>query len=264
MPRFAANLSLLFNEVPFLERFEQAARAGFTGVEYLFPYEWDKQVLKSRLDQWGLVQVLHNLPPGDWAAGERGIACHPGRVEEFRRGVEQAVEYAEVLGCRQLNCLAGLRPAGYSDSQVRDTLLANLDYAAGQLQAHGIQLLVEAINSKVDMPGFYLDTTAKVLELIQALGADRIGYQYDVYHMQIMEGDLARTLETHLALIKHIQIADTPGRHEPGTGEINYEFLLHHLDRIGYAGWVSCEYRPAGDTLAGLQWLAHWLPGAAD
>lgn len=263
MPRFAANLTLLFNEVPFLERFERAARAGFKGVEYLFPYAWDKRELRARLDRWDLVQVLHNMPPGDWDAGERGIACHPDRVEEFRQGVDLAIDYATALGCRQLNCLAGLRPEGFDEAEIRATLVENLRYAAARLERHGIRLLVEAINSRIDMPGFYLDSTAKAVDLIREVGSDNLGYQYDVYHMQIMEGDLGRTLERHLGLIGHVQIADNPGRHEPGTGEINFDFLFRHLDRIGYQGWVSCEYRPRAETEAGLSWLAPWLRQAA-
>ncbi len=255
MPKFAANLTLLFNEVAFLDRFEKAAQAGFRGVEYLFPYAWQPGELRQRLDDWGLVQVLHNMPPGDWDAGERGIACHPDRVEEFKRGVELAGEYALALGCRQLNCLAGLCPPGYEQGQLRDTLISNLQYAAEQLKPLGVRVLVEAINSRVDMPGFFLDSTSKALEVIAATGSDNLSYQYDVYHMQIMEGDLARTLEQHLDIIGHIQIADNPGRHEPGTGEINFDFLFQHLDRIGYQGWVSCEYRPLRETESGLGWL---------
>lgn len=255
MPKFAANLTMLFNEVPFLDRFAKAAQAGFQGVEYLFPYQWDKRELRSRLDEWSLVQVLHNMPPGDWDAGERGIACHPDRVDEFKRGVELAGEYASALGCQQVNCLAGLAPSGYEPAQLRDTLISNLEYAATQLQSLGIRVLVEAINSKRDMPGFFLDSTAKALDVIAAAGSENLRYQYDVYHMQIMEGDLARTLEQHLEMIGHIQIADNPGRHEPGTGEINFDFLFQHLDRIGYQGWVSGEYRPLQDTESGLGWF---------
>ncbi|WP_017937965.1 hydroxypyruvate isomerase [Zestomonas thermotolerans] len=254
MPRFCANLSMLFTEVDFLERFAAAAQAGFSGVEYLFPYDYPAEELKARLDANGLTQVLFNLPAGDWAAGERGIACHPERVEEFRQGVEQAIAYARVLGNTQVNCLAGIRPQGHDCASVRQTFVDNLRYAADRLEAAGITLVMEMINTR-DIPGFYLNNTAQALELRAAVGSANLQLQYDIYHMQIMEGDLARTLEDNLAVIRHVQLADNPGRHEPGTGEINYRFLFEHLDRIGYAGWVGCEYKPLTTTEAGLGWL---------
>lgn len=254
MPRFCANLSMLFTEVDFLERFAAAAQAGFSGVEYLFPYDYPAEELKARLDANGLTQVLFNLPAGDWAAGERGIACHPERVEEFRQGVEQAIAYARVLGNTQVNCLAGIRPQGHDCASVRQTFVDNLRYAADRLEAAGITLVMEMINTR-DIPGFYLNNTAQALELRAAVGSANLQLQYDIYHMQIMEGDLARTLEENLAVIRHVQLADNPGRHEPGTGEINYRFLFEHLDRIGYAGWVGCEYKPLTTTEAGLGWL---------
>ncbi len=255
MPQFAANLSMLFTEVGFLDRFEKAAAAGFRGVEYLFPYEWDKQLLSSRLEQYQLTQVLHNMPPGDWDAGERGIACLPDRVDEFKQGVDLAIEYALALGCQRLNCLAGLLPPHLPHAQAWDTLIGNLSYAADQLRPHGISLMVEAINSRVDMPGFYLDDSAKVMRAIEETGADNIYLQYDIYHMQIMEGDLARTIKDNLPRIGHIQFADNPGRHEPGSGEINFPYLFAELDNMGYQGWVSAEYRPRQGTEAGLGWM---------
>lgn len=255
MPRFAANLSMLFTEYPFLERFAAARSAGFEGVEFLFPYAWPAQVLADHLSREGLTQVLFNLPPGDWQAGERGIACHPDRVDEFREGVATARHYAAALGCVQVNCLAGLRPEGVDPELLWETLVGNLRWAAAQLGEDGLRLCVEAINSRVDMPGFFLDTSARVLELIDAVAADNLFLQYDVYHMQIMEGDLIRTLERCLPHIAHIQIADNPGRHEPGTGEIHYPAIFAALDRLGYSGWVSAEYRPAAGTEAGLSWL---------
>lgn len=258
MPRFCANLSFLFDDVDFPERFARAARAGFTGVEYMFPYAWSPDELARLLRENGLVQVLHNLPPGDWAAGERGIACLPGREAEFRTGVEQGIEYARALGCVQLNCLAGLAPAGVPEAELHATLAANLRHAARRLAAHGIRLLIEPINSRVDMPGFFLDTPRKALALIESLGEENLWLQYDVYHAQIMEGDLARTLERALARIAHVQIADNPGRHEPGSGEINFPYLFGLLDRLGYPGWVGCEYRPRAGSEAGLGWLAGW------
>lgn len=254
MPKFAANLSMLFTEEDFLDRFQAAASAGFRGVEYLFPYDYPAVEIKKRLDAHGLTQVLHNLPAGDWAAGERGIACHPDRVEEFREGVERAIDYATVLGCKQLNCLAGIKPQGVGEEQARQTFIGNLRFAAEKLKAAGILLLAEPINTR-DIPGFFLNRTEQALALFEEVGSDNLQLQYDIYHMQIMEGDLARTIETHLSRIGHVQLADNPGRHEPGTGEINYPFLFAHLDRLGYQGWIGCEYKPAATTLEGLGWL---------
>jgi len=254
MPKFAANLSMLFTEVEFLDRFEAAARAGFLGVEYLFPYDYPAEEIKQRLDANGLTQVLFNLPAGDWAVGERGIACHPERVEEFREGVERAIAYARVLGNTQVNCLAGIKPEGVNDDQARQTLIENLRFAAKKLADAGILLIAEPINTR-DIPGFFLNRTEQALAIFDEVGSDNLKLQYDIYHMQIMEGDLAPTIEKHLARIAHIQIADNPGRHEPGTGEIHYPFLFAHLDRLGYDGWVGAEYKPAGRTEEGLGWL---------
>ncbi len=253
MPRFAANLTMLFNEVPFLDRFERAARAGFKAVEFLFPYAYDAAEIRQRLDAHGLQLVLHNLPAGDWEAGERGIACHPDRVGEFREGVERAISYAQALGVGQLNCLAGKAPPGVSDTALRQTLVANLAFAASALEKAGIKLLIEPINS-FDIPGFYLTRTEQAISLLDEAGSSNGYVQYDIYHAQRMEGELAATMQKHLARIAHIQLADNPGRNEPGTGEINYAFLFRHLDRIGYAGWIGCEYKPAGATEAGLGW----------
>lgn len=255
MPRFAANLTMLFNELPFLDRFEAAHDAGFTGVEYLFPYGFEKEALAERLQQFGLTQVLHNLPAGDWDKGERGIAVLPGREAEFREGVARAIDYAKALNCRQVNCLVGIAPAGIDAGTLRRTVVDNLRYAATQLKQAGIRLLIEPINT-YDIPGFYLNTTGQALDLIEAVGADNLYVQYDVYHAQRTEGELAKTVERNLARIAHIQVADNPGRNEPGTGEINYPFLFKHLDRIGYDGWIGCEYKPAADTRAGLDWIA--------
>lgn len=253
MPRFAANLSMLFTELPFLDRFEAAARAGFNAVEFLFPYAFEAQDIRTRLDTHGLTLVLHNLPAGDWEAGERGIACHPDRTDEFRAGVARAITFAQALGVGQLNCLAGKAPPGVPDATLRGTLVANLRLAAAELKTAGLRLLIEPINS-FDIPGFYLTHTAQALDLLDEVGADNAFVQYDIYHAQRMEGELAATLHRHLARIGHVQLADNPGRHEPGTGEINYPFLFAHLDRIGYSGWVGCEYKPATTTEAGLGW----------
>jgi hydroxypyruvate isomerase len=254
VPQFAANLTMLFNEVPFLDRFERAAKAGFTAVEFLFPYAYPVREIKARLDAHRLSLVLHNLPAGDWDAGERGIAVLPDRVNEFRDGVARAVEYASALGVPQVNCLAGKAPAGVGDELLRKTFVANLRYAAGALKKSGIKLLIEPINTW-DIPGFYLNRTPQAISIIEEVDSDNLFLQYDLYHAQRMEGELAATAEKHLARIAHVQLADNPGRHEPGTGEINYAFLFAHLDRIGYRGHVGCEYKPATTTEAGLGWM---------
>jgi hydroxypyruvate isomerase len=255
MPKFAANLSMLFTEQPFLDRFEHAARAGFTAVEFLFPYEFEVDEIKRRLDANRLALVLHNLPAGDWAAGERGIACLPDRVDEFRVGVATAIRYATALGVPRLNCLAGKAPAGASEAAMRTTFVENLRFAAAALQQAGLALLIEPVNT-FDIPGFYLNRTAQALAIIDEVGAQNLFVQYDIYHAQRMEGELIATITKQLARIGHIQLADNPGRHEPGTGEIAYERVFAALDRIGYAGWIGCEYKPATTTQAGLQWLA--------
>ena len=254
MPKFAANLTMLFNEHPFLDRFERAAASGFDAVEFLFPYAFKAEDIKQRLDAHKLKLVLHNLPAGDWDAGERGIACHPDRVAEFRDGVGKAITYAKALGVGQLNCLAGKVPAGVADDKLRKTFVENLRHAAAELKKAGLRLLIEPINT-YDIPGFYLNRTAQALAILDEVGADNAFVQYDIYHAQRMEGELAATMQKHLARIGHIQLADNPGRNEPGTGEINYDFLFAHLDRIGYAGWVGCEYKPKGETAAGLGWI---------
>lgn len=258
MPRFAANLSMLFCEQPLAERFAAAARAGFTAVEIQFPYELPAAQIAGLLREHQLQLVLHNLPAGDWAGGERGIACHPDRVDEFRAGVALAIDYATALGCPQLNCLAGIAPSGVPEAEVRAIFVANLRHAAAELKRAGLKLLVEPINN-VDIPGFYVSRTVQALALLDeacALGADNVFLQYDVYHAQRMEGDLGNTLTRHLPRIAHVQVADNPGRHEPGTGEINYPWLFRHLDALGYSGWVGCEYRPATTTGAGVGWLS--------
>lgn len=254
MPRFAANLTMLFNELTFLDRFGAARAAGFQGVEYLFPYAHRVKDLVERLKEHGLTQVLHNLPAGNWEKGERGIACHPDRVAEFREGVDLAIEYAKALGCAQLNCLAGIIPPKADPRRVQETLVENLRYAAQRLEVEGIRLLIEPINTR-DIPMFYLNRTRQALDLIEAVGSPNLFLQYDVYHMQVMEGDIVRTIEAHLPRIAHIQVADNPGRHEPGTGELNFQNLFAHIDRLGYMGWIGCEYRPRFETEAGLAWF---------
>lgn len=254
MPKFAANLTMLFNEVPFLERFAAARAAGFEAVEYLFPYAYDKNELAGLLKTHGLKQVLHNLPAGNWDGGERGIACHPDRVEEFRAGVDKAIEYATALGCPQVNCLAGKVPAGVTREQAHATFVANLKFAADKLKKAGLKLLIEPINS-YDIPGFFLNYTAQAAAILDEVGSDNLYIQYDLYHAQRMEGELAATAQKYLPRIAHIQLADNPGRNEPGTGEMNYPFLFRHLDAIGYSGWIGCEYKPKTTTVEGLGWI---------
>jgi hydroxypyruvate isomerase len=254
MPTFAANLTMLFTELDFLARFAAAACSGFSGVEYLFPYAFPKEQLAEKLHQHNLTQVLHNLPAGNWDAGDRGIACHPDRVDEFQDSVGRASDYARALGCRQINCLAGIAPASIPDGRTRETFINNLKFAAPRLAEHSIKLLIEPINT-YDIPGFFLTNTAQALAIMDEVGHPNIYLQYDIYHMQMMEGNLANTISKHLARIAHVQVADVPGRHEPGTGEINYAFLFKHLDSIGYQGWVGCEYKPLAKTEDGLAWL---------
>jgi hydroxypyruvate isomerase len=259
VPKLAANLSTLFPELDFLERFAAAARAGFRYVEYQFPYQWSADELARRARDAGVQVVLHNLPAGDFATGERGIACLPGREREFRDSLDKAIAYAKAVDCPRLNCLAGLAPA---DPEHFAVLVDNVRFAARQLGAAGLQLVIEAINTR-SVPGFFLSRSAQAIDVLNAAGEGNAFLQYDFFHMQIMEGDLARTVERLLARIGHIQLADVPGRHEPGTGEINFAFLLRHLDAIGYSGWVGCEYNPQGDTLEGLKWAQPYLKGNA-
>jgi hydroxypyruvate isomerase len=254
MPQFAANLTMLFNELPFMDRFEKASSSGFKAVEFLFPYAYSAQEIYQKLVQNKLVLVLHNLPAGDWDAGERGIACLPDRVEEFQAGVTKAIDYAKVLGVNQLNCLAGKMPNGVDADSLRKTLVANLRYAAAELKKANIKLLIEPINT-FDIPGFYLSKTHQALDILDEVGSDNLFIQYDIYHAQRMEGELCKTVEANLSKIAHIQLSDNPGRNEPGTGEINYMHLFAFIDSIGYQGWIGCEYKPASNTEAGLGWM---------
>jgi len=254
MPRFAANLSMMFTEVPFLERFAAAAKAGFTGVEYLFPYDFPAEAVAEQLREHVLENVLFNLPPGNWAAGERGIACLPGREDEFRAGVATAIHYATRLKTTRVHAMAGIVPPDASPAAVHATYIANLKSAAAELARHGIALLIEAINTR-DMPGFYLNTQAQAHAVLEEVGAPNLRMQMDCYHMQIMEGDLAMKLRKYAAHCAHVQVAGVPQRHEPDTGEVCYSYVFDLLDEIGYSGWVGCEYRPAGKTIDGLGWF---------
>jgi hydroxypyruvate isomerase len=258
MPKFSANLTMLFTEVEFMDRFERASRAGFKAVEFLFPYAYEAEQLADKLKKYGLKQVLFNLPAGKWEAGERGIAALPGRKTEFEDGIGQAIRYAKALDCRQVNCLAGIAPSGVPKREVHETFVDNLRFAAGALQKEGIRLLFEAINTR-DMPGFYLTRTVDALFLIQEVNHPNLFYQYDIYHMQVMEGNLATTISENIERIGHMQLADNPGRHEPGTGEINFPNLFRFIDEAGYAGHIGCEYKPLTTTEAGLGWIKPYL-----
>lgn len=258
MPKFNANLTMLYNEVDFMERFAKAAASGFKGVEYLFPYAFPAAQLAEELQKHKLEQVLHNLPAGDWDKGERGIAVLPDRVNEFQEGVGRAIEYAKALGCKQLNCLVGLTPQAEEPDKVHATLVENLKFAAAALDQEGIKLLVEPLNSQ-DMPGFHIVHTQDALKLFDDVGHKNLSLQYDIYHMQIMEGNLTRSIKDNLGRIAHLQLADNPGRNEPGTGEINYTNLFRFIDEMGYDGWIGCEYKPAGNTEEGLGWVKPYL-----
>jgi hydroxypyruvate isomerase len=253
-PSFAANLSMLFLEAPFLERFGAAARACFKAVEFMFPYEFAVADLQKAIAENGLELVLINLPAGNFAAGERGMAVDPARRSEFREGVFRAIEYATALNVAQVNCLVGKALAGASPAEQRRALVENLRFAAETLAGAGIRLLVEHVNSR-DVPGFTLDTPAKVIEVLASVGHANAYLQYDVYHAQRMEGELAGTLKANLPRIAHIQIADNPGRHQPGTGEINYRWLLAEILSLGYRGHIGLEYVPTPDSAGSLGWV---------
>jgi len=253
MPKLAANLSMMFNEVPFLDRFDAAAKAGFTAVEFLFPYDFPAAELKRRLDANGLTQALFNAPPGDWAGGERGLTSLPGRQQEFRDSVNKALEYAEILNCKLVHCMAGIPPAGTDKVTAAALFAANLAWGGEQAQKAGRRLALEPINHR-DMPGFHLNTVEQGAAVVDAIGIDKVGLQFDIYHCQITEGDVTKRMEALFGRIVHMQIADVPARNEPGTGEIGWEYVFRRIDELGYRGFVGCEYRPAGDTVAGLAW----------
>jgi hydroxypyruvate isomerase len=257
MPRLAANLSMMFNELPFLDRFDAAAKAGFTAVEFLFPYDFPAAEIRKRLDANGLTQALFNLPPGDWANGERGLASLPGRQAEFRAAAMKALEYADVLGCKLVHAMAGIPGKDVPPATAAALFAANLAWAGEQALAAGVKLALEPINHR-DMPGYHLNTMAQGAAVVQAIGTDRCGLQFDIYHCQTTEGDITKRMESLMPLIVHMQIADVPLRNEPGTGEIGWDFVLRRIDELGYTGWVGCEYRPAGETVAGLAWRARY------
>ncbi|XYJ09158.1 hydroxypyruvate isomerase [Telluria sp. B2] len=261
MPKFAANLSTLFPELSFLDRFAAARDAGFDAVEFQFPYACEPEWIAGRLARYDLQLVLHNFPAGDWAAGDRGMACDPRRIQEFQDSVELALDYADELGVKQLHCMAGRIPPNVPHERAHAAYVSNLQFAAGKLKEHGLALLIEPINDR-DVPGYFLTGSRQAQAIIAECGADNLFLQFDIYHMQRMEGDLANSLRALLPIIRHVQLADVPGRHEPGTGEINYPYLFRLLDELGYGGWIGCEYTPRGDTAQGLRWRTE-LAGAA-
>lgn len=252
--RLAANLSFLFGECDFLDRFAAAARCGFRAVEYLFPYDHPAGELRSRLDANGLQQVLFNAPPGAWDAGERGIAALPGREDEFRRGVETLLAYAAALSCPRVHVMSGIVPKGIEPARCEATLLANLRYAAESARTAGVELLLEPLNP-IDFPGYFVSTVEHAARIVREVGAPDVRIQYDVYHQQMHRGAIVQTLRDHFDAIGHIQIAGVPGRHEPDAQqEIDYAFIFAVTSELRYAGWVGCEYRPRAGTEAGLGW----------
>jgi hydroxypyruvate isomerase len=256
--KFSANLTFLYQDKPFLERFAAAAADGFPAVEYLGPYAEPKEKVAAALENAGLEQALFNVPSGDWAGGERGIACLPDRVEEFRTGLAIAIDYAKALDCPKLNVICGLVKPGADLQVLEDVLVENLRYAAPRLAEAGITLLIEPINLR-DIPGFFLSTTRHAERILERVGHDNLYIQYDFYHMQVMQGDLVPTYERLRDRIAHVQVADNPGRNEPGTGEINYRYVFAALERLGYDGYVGCEYKPRSGTSEGLSWMKELL-----
>jgi hydroxypyruvate isomerase len=255
MPKFSANLSFLFTDVPFLDRFEAAANAGFSAVEYLFPYEFPAEEIKRRLDRHGLQQVLFNISAGSWDGGERGTAAVPGREAHFASALDEAIRFALVLGCPRIHAMAGCPAPGGNRSRLEATYLRNLALASRRAAEHGIDVLIEPLNHR-DVPGYFLNTTAQAVAVLDRLDAPNVKLQLDLYHVQVTEGDLANTVRAQFGRYGHVQIAGNPGRNEPDVGEIRYPHLFGLLDELGYDGWIGCEYRPLAGTLAGLGWAA--------
>lgn len=258
MPKLAANLSTLFPQLGFLERFAAAAKAGFRGVEYQYPYEWRPADIAASARAAGVQVVLHNMPRGDARRGEHGTACIPGRERGFRDDLERAIDYAHAVGCKRLHCMAGVTPEGVEPAAIHSTYIANLRHAAGRLASEGMQLLIEPLSART-VAGCYLTGSSQAVAVLEEVSAANASLQYDLFHMQVMEGNLAETIARLLPRIGHLQLADVPGRHEPGTGEINFDFLLPYIDRLGYSGWIGCEYNPLSDTAEGLKWAKPYL-----
>lgn len=259
MTRLAANLTMMFTELPFLDRFDAAAAAGFKAVECVAPYVEPAGAIADRLKSNGLTFALFNMPAGDWATGDRGIGANPGRKDEFRRGLDLSLEYADATGCRVLHLMAGKIPADADRRLWTDTLVENIVRAADATAREDITIVLEPINTRVDIPAYFYDSTAAALAVMDMTGCQGVKLLYDIYHMQIMEGDIARSIERLLPRIGHIQLADNPGRNQPGTGEINYPWLLSRIDQLGYEGWIGCEYKPAGTTADSLDWARPYL-----
>ena len=258
MPKFAANVSMLFPELPFLERFAAAARAGFRAVEYQYPYECRAADIAAATRDARVEVILHNMPQGDAARGERGTACLAGREQRFREDLEQAIDYARAVRCPSLHLMAGVVPAGAERAALHATYVSNLQHAATRLAREGMRALIEPLSDRT-VANCFLRSSAQAVQVLDEVAAPNVLLQYDLFHMQLMEGNLALTIERLLPRIGHLQIADVPGRNEPGTGEINFEFLFGHIDRLGYAGWIGCEYNPLGDTREGLKWARRYL-----
>jgi hydroxypyruvate isomerase len=258
MPKFAANLSMMYQEVDFMDRFAAAAADGFDAVEFLFPYDYVGADIKSRLSDAGLVQVLFNCPPGDWTAGERGMASIPAREEEFKRSIDSALGYAQTMGTKQLHVMAGLIAPGQDRARHRAVYLQNLSYAARQAAVHGVTILIEPINTR-DIPGYFLNYQSEAHEICKEVGTSNLKVQFDMYHCQIMEGDVTTRLRCHIPGIGHMQIAGVPDRHEPDLGELHYPYLFQQIDDLKYEGWIGCEYRPKRGTSEGLGWLRPWI-----
>lgn len=255
MPRLAANLSWLFQEHDPLARFQAAHRAGFRAVEWLFPYETPAEAAAAALKDTGLEMALINTPAGDWAKGERGLGAVPGREQAFAEALDRALDYARAIGCRRIHVMAGVVPAEHTVEACEAVFVDNLRMAARKLASHGITATIEPLNT-IDVPGYVLAGSAQARRIIEAVAEPNLKLQWDAYHLQIMEGNLAACFQRHREVICHVQIAGVPGRHEPDIGEINYRFLLAEMDRLGYRGFVGCEYRPRAGTLAGLGWAA--------
>ena len=260
MPKLAANLSTLFVELPFLERFAAAARAGFRAVEYQYPYEWQAGDIAAAAREAGVEVILHNMPPGDAQRGERGTACLPGREDRFHEDLERAIEYAKLARCTSLHLMAGVMPTGAERAAYHAAYVANLKHAARRLGGQGMRLLIEPLSEKT-VANCFLRSSAQAAQVLDEVAANNALLQYDLFHMQLIEGNLAATVQRLLSRIGHIQLADAPDRHEPGTGEINFDFMLRHIDRVGYSGWIGCEYNPLGDTVEGLKWAQPYLRG---
>jgi hydroxypyruvate isomerase len=258
MPRLAANVSMLFPDLPFLERFAAAANAGFRGVEYQYPYEWPAADIAAAARDARVEVVLHNMPQGDAQRGERGTACLTGREQRFREDLDRAIEYARAVRCPSLHLMAGVVPAGAEHAALHATYVSNLRYAARRLALERMRALIEPLSERT-VANCFLRSSLQAAQVLDEVAADNVALQYDLFHMQIMEGNLAATMERLLPRIGHVQIADVPGRNEPGTGEINFDFMLEHIDRLGYVGWIGCEYNPLGDTLEGLKWARPYL-----